>query len=517
MMNRRELPIYLYGIAMVLCGCNSSTYSTTPLDARVALLDGGTVRLDTSSPFDMRPSETDALRLELDASLDGGAEGPDSQTQATWRPEGPVDLVLNQALLSADVWFDEIDVDPSSCAFIEGCVDGVGRRRLLRFAVATGNVGAEDLVVGDVSQLANEVEYSPCHRHYHYTDYADYSLLRDDVVVRQGHKQAFCLMDTRPMSGVVRDAVGDRALYNCRFQGISAGWEDVYGSKLDCQWIDITELAEGRYQLNVEINPLGVIKEHRRDNNHGEVTVSVPALNLTQPCARGARTGLKSACGWALEAEVNCEPGKLVRAGAGGCYELGQCFGTTALRACEAQSGACSSGVSLAESDDGCGDNVCPYLEFQCPASGAAKIWSNRQDSDAQAVSVEVDQSKIQLERPCAGDVPTGLDRSCGWDEYRQSFQCIPGRSYRIGCGDIDLVCEKQPACEGDPMFRVCDSTASCFAQEAVGQSDDACGTRCPMTVFRCPISGSVVLRKGSYRANEDLSCELSVVLLPDH
>lgn len=509
-MKRLQTLLHIGGLAAALWGCSNSTLSTTPLDARVA-------RLDASDSLDMMRPEQDVSLSLLDASTDAIVETFDAQIPSAWTPEGPADLVLNHTLLGEDIWFDEIEVNPSSCAFVEGCVDGVGRRRIMRFAVATGNIGGDDLVVGDVSQLGDEVEYSPCHRHYHYTDYADYALLREDTVVRRGHKQAFCLMDTRPMDGVERAAIGNRALYNCRFQGISAGWEDVYGSKLDCQWIDITELAEGDYQLNVEINPLGVIKEHRRDNNQGEVTVTIPSLNLAQPCQGNGRTGLKSACGWRLEQALDCEPGKLVRVGAGGCYDLGQCSGAAALRVCEASDGACSSGVALAESDEGCGDNRCPYLEFRCPASATAKIWSNRQESEPQALNVGVDQSKIQLEQVCVGDTPTGLTRLCGWSANPQRHVCIPGRMYRAGCGDVELGCDKEPECGGDPMLRVCESTASCFAGEAIAQSDDACATRCPMTTFQCPVSGSVFLRNGPYRANETFSCRLSVVLLPDH
>ena len=62
----------------------------------------------------------------------------------------------------------------------------------------------------------------------------------------RGAKQAFCLLDVQqyvPGSPPAR--------YNCGFQGITAGWADIYTSGLDCQWIDVTGVAEGDYTLEL--------------------------------------------------------------------------------------------------------------------------------------------------------------------------------------------------------------------------------------------------------------------------
>lgn len=514
-MIRLKTVLRLGGFLVLCAGCSTSAPIASPSDAMAVDLDDTVAKDMHRHSVDLSLTMPDIQ--EVGASSDAGATSVDAEPMPTWTPSGPPDLVLNQELLGADVWFDEIEVDAFSCAFLEGCVDGVGRRRIMRFAVATGNVGAEDLVLGDISQLTNEAEYSPCHKHYHYTDYADYRLLQGDAVVRRGHKQAFCLMDTRPMNGVDRDAIGARALYNCRFQGISAGWEDVYGSALDCQWIDITDLSAGTYQLAVEINPLGVLKEHRDDNNDGEISVNVPTLDLTQPCYGDVRPGLKSACGWLLNERIDCEPGRLVRVGGGGCYELGTCSGSHVLRACDAALGACSSGLALAEADEGCAGNACPYLEFQCPLSGAAHIWTLQPISPEQTMTVTVDHTKVQLGRACTGDTPRGLGRLCGWAPRSEQYDCLPGRMYRVGCDDVGFDCEKPPRCDGDPMLRVCNALGSCTANEALAQDDDACGTRCPMDSFQCPVSGAVQVWKGAYDANETFSCAVQLVLLPDH
>ena len=41
----------------------------------------------------------------------------------------------------------------------------------------------------------------------------------------------------------------------CSDQGIQAGWADVYGAHLDCQWIDVTDVPAGIYTLEIEVNP----------------------------------------------------------------------------------------------------------------------------------------------------------------------------------------------------------------------------------------------------------------------
>ena len=64
--------------------------------------------------------------------------------------------------------------------------------------------------------------------------------------------------------------------YNCTSPGIQHGWSDVYGSDLDCQWIDITGLEAGEYQLRVEINQHRQRAESAYDNNAVVVKVLIP-------------------------------------------------------------------------------------------------------------------------------------------------------------------------------------------------------------------------------------------------
>jgi hypothetical protein len=90
--------------------------------------------------------------------------------------------------------------------------------------------------------------------------------------VVNGRKQAFCLEDSEPIDP--NDPKAGKAKYWCGHQGISAGWLDVYPSDLDCQWLDITDVPPGLYELRATVNPEGALTEADYTNN----VASVPLL-----------------------------------------------------------------------------------------------------------------------------------------------------------------------------------------------------------------------------------------------
>ena len=47
---------------------------------------------------------------------------------------------------------------------------------------------------------------------------------------------------------------GGTGQYGCSNMGISALCGDIYGSGLSCQWIDVTDVADGTYFLIVRAN-----------------------------------------------------------------------------------------------------------------------------------------------------------------------------------------------------------------------------------------------------------------------
>lgn len=186
------------------------------------------------------------------------------------------DLVMNAERLAGEILFDTLDVSADSCAIVEECVGGTGLRRLLRFSVEAVNQGQATLTVPPPDTRPDLFEFSPCHGHYHYTGFAEYELLdAAGNVVLEGRKQAYCMEDTEQFHEGPN--VGCEKLYSCDEQGIQAGWSDLYGNALDCQWLDITDIAPGEYRLRVRLNPGHAFQEVSFGNNDATIPVTIPA------------------------------------------------------------------------------------------------------------------------------------------------------------------------------------------------------------------------------------------------
>lgn len=165
----------------------------------------------------------------------------------------------------------------------EGCASATSGVDLLRFSVLTRNVGTADLVLGDPGcpdclTHPGEVCGNPLfhcspaggHNHGHYTNYARYELLDDaNAVVATSGKFGFCLTDSS-CSGWASPR------YTCGDQGITVGCADIYASYLGCQYIDITNLADGNYTLRITADPFNKIVELDELNN---TTIAPVTLN----------------------------------------------------------------------------------------------------------------------------------------------------------------------------------------------------------------------------------------------
>ena len=168
---------------------------------------------------------------------------------------GYPDLAIDSARLVRSIKFSSKVFKSTDCAVVESCI-APGKRILVRFDVATPNFGTADVILGNPADHPDWFVYSSCHRHYHLKDFSEYRLRNTSGIIVTGHKQAFCLEDVSnywqgyPSHG-----------YTCANQGISVGWGDVYGSYLDCQWLDITGVLPGKYWIEVIINKSGVIDE----------------------------------------------------------------------------------------------------------------------------------------------------------------------------------------------------------------------------------------------------------------
>ncbi len=135
--------------------------------------------------------------------------------------------------------------------------------------------------------LVGTLEYDPQpgHRHWHFTDFAEYRLLDTDgeEVARSG-KEAFCLANTHAIDMTLTNANwspdGRDLGTSCGFFGalwireiLDVGWGDTYVQGLPGQWIEIDDVPNGQYVLEVATNQEGRLEELRSDNNAAHVSL----------------------------------------------------------------------------------------------------------------------------------------------------------------------------------------------------------------------------------------------------
>ncbi len=142
------------------------------------------------------------------------------------------------------------------------------------------------------------------HAHWHFTDFATYNLLdaAGRRVVRSG-KEAFCLAPTDAQDLLAPGATwrpdylgfgrcgtrGSLALS----QRLPAGWGDTYDQSLPGQSFRIGGLPNGRYQIEVIVNPEGRLLEVTTDDNRAVRPVVLRGRpghrRVTVPPYRGIR------------------------------------------------------------------------------------------------------------------------------------------------------------------------------------------------------------------------------------
>ncbi|RWS31750.1 Lysyl oxidase-like protein [Leptotrombidium deliense] len=167
------------------------------------------------------------------------------------------DLVLDVSELQSSIYLEDRPLALLQCAIEENCVSNslisanmnafnwfYERRRLMRFTTRIGNIGTADF---KPFRPKHAWLWHSCHRHFHSMEvFAHFELFTSDGKrAAEGHKASFCLEDNFCQQG-------SPAKYNCSNygdQGISVGCIDSYLHNIDCQWIDITEMPSGIYQL----------------------------------------------------------------------------------------------------------------------------------------------------------------------------------------------------------------------------------------------------------------------------
>lgn len=181
-------------------------------------------------------------------------------------------------------------------------------RVLMRFASMTSNIGdgllhvvaleppsnaetqpTQQRLYGESSvyvRPAGSFIFHPEHDHFHLDRFETYELrpAGQPEVVASGTKASFCLTDIAIVPD--RPEVPPPALtldlppMTCgtREQGISPGFTDYYGPALAGQWIDVTDVPSGAYDLVLTSDPDNILVEADETNN----TISLP-LQYTNP------------------------------------------------------------------------------------------------------------------------------------------------------------------------------------------------------------------------------------------
>jgi lysyl oxidase len=117
------------------------------------------------------------------------------------------------------------------------------------------------------------------HQHWHFKDFARYSLVSADSKTRVvSGKEAFCLANTdavdytvkgaswQPENTDLATACGDREALGVR-EVLDTGSGDTYEQFREGQAFDLTAVKNGRYYVEVAANPDGVLNERSTKNN----------------------------------------------------------------------------------------------------------------------------------------------------------------------------------------------------------------------------------------------------------
>jgi hypothetical protein len=201
---------------------------------------------------------------------------------------------------------------------------------VLRFAATVWNAGDSPLVVdgfrvegqdlmdayqyffdGDGNQTGYqrigsfEFDAKPSHQHWHFRDFASYTLLRaDKTTAAVSKKEAFCLANTDSIDQTVPNAdwnpentdlstdCGQPGSLSLR-EVLASGWGDTYAQFRAGQAFNLEDLPNGVYYIATTANPHGRLVESDRADNRslrkiyisgteGQREVRVPQLGLVE-------------------------------------------------------------------------------------------------------------------------------------------------------------------------------------------------------------------------------------------
>lgn len=176
------------------------------------------------------------------ATVDDGSCLPQDDPRC---PNGP-DFDIREDVLRSSIFVDTIFND-DDCLIAEGCLKGFGLREILRFTTRFENIGELDYYIGEPSLGNSQFTFDNCHNHFHYANYAEYLIFdASGNRIPGGFKSGFCVIDLICTKGNNK--------YGCANMGLTAGCFDEYGSDLDCQWLDVTDIPDGEITFVARVN-----------------------------------------------------------------------------------------------------------------------------------------------------------------------------------------------------------------------------------------------------------------------
>lgn len=264
-------------LALASAGVACSSEQVQPANSMPgAMEDGSNVELGAGA---LEPAQTPPDELPVTERGPGGlpAEGGLPEDRPPLSAELP-DLVLDSAYLLDSTRFETQRID-DPCAVEQGCATGLGQRRVVRFGSRMGNVGNADFVLGAPNEQNPLWARDACTDGFSLPQFARYEL-RDSSgrLVLEGSKNPVCVTDAEewlPESGA------DCQNYSCGRQGIAPGCADNYGISLPCQWLDVTDVPPGSYELQVTLNAGRTVAELDYENNSATLQLEISAAGGT--------------------------------------------------------------------------------------------------------------------------------------------------------------------------------------------------------------------------------------------
>ena len=131
------------------------------------------------------------------------------------------------------------------------------------------------------------------HDHWHVLDFQKFKLVSLDAeVLGNVEKTGFCSFDSYPYTSPRppfftsdRDICQTNASSGKVLMGTSRGWGDIYRWSIAFQWIDITDLPDGRYKVRVVVDAPyatgGFFREADESNNRSWTKIRIKGSNVT--------------------------------------------------------------------------------------------------------------------------------------------------------------------------------------------------------------------------------------------